>query len=140
MMKHKGGAGFTLIELMITVAIIAILAAIAYPSYVNHVTKTRRAAATACLMEAAQYMERHYTTKLSYVGATLPAMQCANELKDHYTFELLSGVTASTFRLRGQPKGAQATRDTQCGNLTLDNAGTRGAKGGTDAATVATCW
>ena len=139
MTKHKGGAGFTLIELMITVAIIAILAAIAYPSYVNHVTKTRRAAATACLMEAAQYMERHYTTNLSYEKATLPAMQCANELADHYIFEFRGTPTAGAFNVRARAIGSQATRDTQCGDLSLNQAGTKGA-GDNAAATVAACW
>ena len=63
--KLQRARGFTLIELMVVVAIIAILAAIAYPSYTNHVVKTRRAAATACVMEAAHFMERYYTTNLT---------------------------------------------------------------------------
>ena len=61
--------GFTLIEVMITVAIIAVLTAIAYPSYESHVTKTRRAAAAGCLLERAQFMERFYTTNLSYLDS-----------------------------------------------------------------------
>ena len=56
--------GFTLIELMIVVAIIAIIAAIAYPSYINSVVKTKRAAAEGCVSEYANYMERYYTTNL----------------------------------------------------------------------------
>ena len=58
--------GFTLIELMITVAIIGILAAIAYPSYVEHIYRSRRAEAEATLMELAQWMERNYMVNLSY--------------------------------------------------------------------------
>ena len=58
--------GFTLIEVMIVVAVIGILAAIAYPSYQESVTKTRRSAAQGCLVEMAQFMERFYTTNMRY--------------------------------------------------------------------------
>ena len=65
--------GFTLIEVMIVVAIVAILAAIAYPSYLESVRKSKRAEARAQLMEAAQYMQRFYSQNDSFkraIGAT----------------------------------------------------------------------
>jgi type IV pilus assembly protein PilE len=61
--------GFTLIELMITVAIVGILAGIAYPSYVNNVKKSRRSDATVALLGLANAMERHYTETNSYCDA-----------------------------------------------------------------------
>ncbi len=66
MMKDKNTLGFTLIELMIAVAVVAILAAIAYPSYVNHVRKARRADAKAALTEVAQKLETLYARNASY--------------------------------------------------------------------------
>lgn len=131
--------GFTLIELMIVVAIVAILAAVAYPSYINHVTKTRRAAAAGCTLEAAQFMERYYTTNLTYVDARLPNTQCMNDLADYYTIQLDgAGAAASTYTVQAVPKGSQADRDKKCGTLTLDQAGTRG-EGGT-ASNASECW
>src|SRR5690606_33544431 len=70
-------AGFSLIELMIVVAIIAIIASVAYPSYRQHVIKSRRAAVTSCLLQHAQLMERHYTTNLTYVGAAAPVCEAS---------------------------------------------------------------
>ena len=67
--------GFTLIELMIVVGIVAILATIANASYQSFVLKSRRAAAATCLMERAHYMERYYTTQLTYAGAPNPAQR-----------------------------------------------------------------
>lgn len=133
-------AGFTLIELMVTVAIIAILAAIAYPSYSNHVTKTRRAAAAACAMEAAHFMERHHTTNLTYSGAALPATACMAEIDGFYIIRLAAvpAVTASTFAVEAVPQGVQASRDTLCGTLTLNQAGTKRHSG--SASDVGRCW
>ncbi|RPE64958.1 type IV pilus assembly protein PilE [Tibeticola sediminis] len=129
--------GFTLIELMVVVAIVGILAAIVYPSYQNHVLRTHRAAAAACLGEMAQQMERYYTTTLKYTGATLPNPTCRNDLASRYTFAFDTGQpTDTTFKIKATPSGAQAA-DTKCGTLSLDQAGTKTVSG-TDS--VANCW
>ncbi|MGY0632654.1 type IV pilin protein [Luteimonas sp. A478] len=132
-------SGFTLIELMVVVAIIAILAAIAYPSYENHVIKTRRATAATCLMEAAQYMERHYTTTMSYAGVSvLPTFGCATDLSGHYLISLESN-NATSYKVQAAPSGRQEAKDTQCGILALDHTGVKSIKGGS-AGSYKDCW
>ena len=135
--------GFTLIELMIVVAIVAIIAAVGYPSYISHITKTKRVAAEACLSEYANYMERYYSTNLRYdqdsAGDknTLPTLSCASDLKVDYKFSFVSTPGQSTYQVRAAPKGSQASRDTECKTISLDQAGTKTENG---TGTVASCW
>ncbi len=127
-------AGFTLIELMIVVAIIAILAAIAYPSYTSYITKTHRVAAEACLSQVASYMERYYTTNLSYKGATMPTLDCssAQQTGANYSYAFSPAApSSSAYTAQATPTGA----DTKCGTLSLDQTGARSASTGDD-----TCW
>jgi type IV pilus assembly protein PilE len=117
--------GFTLLELMVVVTIVAILAGIAYASYSQHVIKSRRAAAATCLQQGAQLMERHYTTSLTYVGANEPV--ACDGLGDFYDVGFDGDPTAKTFTLKAEPTSRQP--DTKCGVLTLDQKGERGAEG-----------
>ncbi|BCU07714.1 type IV pilin protein [Allochromatium tepidum] len=118
-MQNKG---FTLIELMIAVTIVGILASIAYPSYQSHVLKTRRKAAEGCLMELAQWMERYYTTNMTYAGASLPTTSCRTDLGSYYTFSFDGTPAATAFTLKAEAQGAQAN-DTSCTSLTVDHIG-----------------
>jgi len=130
--KVNSSYGFTLIELMIVVAIVGILAAIAYPSYTSHILKTRRTAAQACLSELGQFMERYYTTNMSYSSATLPSTQCRSDLTNFYTLSFTTGQpTATTYAIQAVPAGAQSN-DT-CGTLSLTQTGAK-------SPTTAGCW
>jgi type IV pilus assembly protein PilE len=139
MKSSSRNGGFTLVELMIVVLIVSILAAIAVPSYQRYVMRSFRAAARACMMEYSQQMERFYTTNLTYVGGA-PALGCSTEsgLDVRYTITVPAATLAArAYTITGVPQGVQATQDTQCGTLTLDQAGVRG-EGGTG--TVNDCW
>jgi type IV pilus assembly protein PilE len=140
MMKNSVQRGFTLIELMIVVAIIAIIAAIALPNYQEYIKSTRRGAAASCMLEMAQQMERRYTSSLVYnATTTLPNVACTTGITDYYTFTFAAGEpTARTYAVWATPQGGQVD---DCGILTLNQQAVKGADaGGGDAALVKKCW
>jgi type IV pilus assembly protein PilE len=120
---HRRQEGFTLIEVTIVVVIIAILASLAYTSYTDSLIKSRRKAATACMQESAQFLERYYTTNLSYALAVLPPSTCRTDLGNFYDWPLPTLATR-TYSLQAVPKGVQSAKD-KCGTLTIDQAGTK---------------
>jgi type IV pilus assembly protein PilE len=123
--KNRWAAGFTLLELMISIGIVALLATIAVPAYQNHVLKTKRADAQTALLELAHFMERSYAKNGGYLvnGAapTLPFSVTPRE-SGNPSYQIgLSAVTQQTYTLQAQPTGGQV--NDPCGTLTLDNAG-----------------
>jgi type IV pilus assembly protein PilE len=127
--------GFTLIELMIVVAIVAILASVAYPSYTAYVQRGNRADAQAVMMEAAQFMERWFTTNGTYAGADIPDGLAQSPKSGTAKFSItLTDADGLTYTIQAAPAGSYA--DPKCGTLTLDAAGVKDASEGT----VAECW
>jgi type IV pilus assembly protein PilE len=153
---HGGGAkGFTLIEMMITVAVIAILAAVAYPSYRDSVAKGRRADAKAQLLAAQQWMERVYSETYTYqsvggtaigtVLATQPFKQSPADGAAAYTISV-NAPDANSYVLKATRTGVAA--GDACGDFTLSSAGAKSVAAGTfdsgkyatAAAAALACW
>lgn len=131
--------GFTLIELMITVAIVGILGAIAYPSYTEYVRRGHRAEARAGLLQAQQWLERAATATGTYPATEGFPSNLAKVPNNRYDISYTpSGTPVSSFTLTAAPKGAQS--GDKCGSYTLTNTGLRGANGSTSGAIVTECW
>lgn len=132
--KHRQ-SGFTLIEIMIVVAIIGILASIAYPSYQEYVLRGNRVEGMALLNDAAARQERYYAQNNTYADTVAKLGIPARSNNGLYTLAI-SDTTASTYTLTAAPGGAQV-KDTKCGTLGLNQAGTK-TKTGT--AALSDCW
>lgn len=140
--------GFTLIELMVTVAIVAILAAIAIPSYSSYVRKTHRADAKAAVMTIATAMEKYllqnntYTTTLTELSG-LGEIDRANGLSSNGMYALQ--ITASTATAPWQVSatavaGTPQAEDTECRTFVYRVDGTQSATSASNVDTTATCW
>ena len=125
--------GFTLIELIIVVAIVGIISAFAYPSYMEHIRNGRRTEAKAALVDLSSFMERYYTEKMVYTGAALPYNLVPKDggASSAYYNLAIADITNATFRIEATPVGAQ--NGDKCGVLSIDNRGIK-------SATQDSCW
>lgn len=122
--QHKVTQGFTLIELMVVVAILGILAAIAYPSYLEHVNTGRRTDAQRLMLEQVNTLERAYS-RLGEYPETLATPNHA-----HYQLNY-QRTTPADFLLTATPQH----QDSRCGSLTINQFGVRTAATGDSS-----CW
>lgn len=136
MRKHY--YGFTLIELMIVVAIIAILAAIAYPSYQEQIRRSNRTEGQRTLLEAAQRLERCYTEYNAYDAAACNVVDAAITSENGKYTITATTLTASTFTLTATRAGSQATD--RCGNFTYTNTGVKGITDAEAGLAAGDCW
>ena len=118
--------GFTLIELMITVAVIAILAAIALPSYTAYVERSNRADAKMALLNQAQAMERCYTVNNTFIGCALLRNISEN---GHYTISFDGNVTATTYTVQAVPVAGGRQANDACGTFRITHTGIKTATG-----------
>ncbi|WP_282041534.1 type IV pilin protein [Halomonas alimentaria] len=122
----RRSAGFTLIELMIAVAIIGILASIAYPSYTRYVERSLRADAQAGLMEASQILERCYTSSYQYNGGNCSGFGSGTTVTaspdQKYNINIVS-ISEATYQLEAIAVGRDGC--TTGDNMSLDHQGRR---------------
>jgi type IV pilus assembly protein PilE len=127
-------SGFTLVELLITVAIVGILASIAIPSYNGYVAKSKRTELKSVLLEAGQWMERHYSENYRYdqntagtaIANIFPAglTQTPREGAAAYTIAV-SAAAARSYTLTATRASTGLMASDKCGNFTLTNTGVR---------------
>lgn len=118
MNRPKKLNGFTLVELMVVVAIIGILAGIAYPSYQNNVQKSHRADAEAALIGIVNRLERQFTEQNTYEGVVEP---------DNEFYTISINATQTTYTISAIPITGKAQQNDSCGTLTINNFGEKSA-------------
>ena len=131
--------GFTLIELMITAAIVAVLSAIALPSYTSYIARANRADARAQLVQVAQFMQRFYAANdkfdkdrsgndvITQVPVTLKQSPAPTGTGSTKLYDLaIPTVTSGSFEIRMVPVDGGRMSNDQCGAFSLDSTGKRG--------------
>ena len=153
----KSNKGFTLIELMIVVAILALITVMSITSYSNSVRKARRSDAMDSLTRTAVDFERCFTANGTYLNKSSPAKPCSvmslddatklavtyqNSTKGFYAISVPSAVTDSTFTITATANTGDQKKDIQCYSMSLTNTGakTSADNTGSDTTTTDACW
>lgn len=138
-MNREGG--FTLVELMIVVVIIAILAAVGYPAYQSQMEKGHLSEGRAALTQFASQLERCYSRFGVYNNSSCDAFDAAQNQNDYYsendTYQItFESVSADSFVAKAERK--EATSLNECGDLTLSHTGNKGVNNASNSADE--CW
>ena len=133
---------FSLIELLVAIAIIAIIGAFAYPSYQDFVTRSKRTAGQAFLTQVIDRQVQFFADNKQYAGALSALGYAADSIGVNDEGEVvpdsdsrriyvvsLTNTSAMTFTIAAAPALAQAAHDTKCGTLTLTHTGQKGHSG-----------
>ena len=147
-MRRGTQHGFTLIELMITVAIVGILATVAYPSYTQYIVRANRSAAQSFMFSVNNKQEQYMLDARKYAGGASALadlnMIVPADVASRYgitvacTMPTAAGNCAAlagvpTYTITGTPIGSQLVNDTRCATLTLNHLGAK-------APTTSGCW
>ena len=135
-MKYKS-SGFTLMELLIAIAIIAILAGIAIPSYQNYILKSRRADGKAAVLAVQLKEEKWRANNVSYTSTLSDLVMTTTSVDEYYTVAI-SNTSATTYTISATHTGVQ-TADKDCKTLTIDENGTKTSTNTSNAANDL-CW
>jgi type IV pilus assembly protein PilE len=137
-MRHKG---FTIIELMVALAIMGILAAIAVPAYMAYTERADRSDATRTMTIDAQALERCYSQTFTYAACAGAAAGTLPSAQGYYnvTIAVTAGPPAG-YTITAVPAKAPQTSDSSCQTFGLNNLGTQSAASGSGANTSNTCW
>jgi len=135
--------GFTLVELMITVAVVAILAMIAIPNYTQYVRKGNRTDATKSLTLDAQALERCYSQTFAYAACPGAAAGAAPSIEGKYTVTITipdPAQPAPSYIISAVPLAPSQVADTDCAKFTLNTTNTQYAQTSAAVANTQTCW
>lgn len=140
---HRRTGGFTLIEVMIVVAILGVLAAIVYPSYMEYVRRGQRAEAKSLLLQNAQFLERNMTENNRYdkdgAGNDIALPFTSSPQNGDATYSIAANpLDDTTYTLQASRQAGTMMENDECGTFTLDHRGQKGLSSNTRS--VDECW